>query len=414
MIFRYQGYDRSAQKVAGEIEAVSEADARSRLRTQNIRPLKLVGENRTLTASGASNFIDGLGLGIGSSKPDVFQFTAFIRQFATMQSAGIPIVQSLSVLSEQVENRGFGKTLDGVKKLIEEGTTFADALRRYPKVFDRIFINLIAAGEMSGSLEQILSRLAHYYEKSSSLRRKVKAALTYPMVILSMVVVVVTVLLIYVVPMFSSMFASNGKALPAATQVVLDISNFVRAHAILLAVGIAGVVGGTIFIFSDENSRRQLDPMLMQIPIIGDLMKKIGIARFARTLGTMIQSGVPILDALDITGKVAGNYAIETAIMRTRQSISTGNSIAGPLEQARIFPRMAISMIAIGEQTGALDQMLNKVAEFYEDEVDNKIGSLTSLLEPLMMIIVGVVVAGVLIPMYLPIFKLGETLSGGG
>lgn len=414
MIFRYQGYDRSAQKVAGEIEAVSEADARSRLRAQNIRPLKLVGENRSFSTPGASSFIDGLGLGFGNSKPDVFQFTAFIRQFATMQSAGIPIVQSLSVLSEQVENRGFGKTLDGVKKLIEEGTTFADALRRYPKVFDRIFINLIAAGEMSGSLEQILARLAHYYEKSSSLRRKVKAALTYPMVIMCLVVVVITVLLIYVVPMFSSMFASNGKALPAATQVVLDISNFVRAHAIVLAVGVAGVVGGTIFIFSDENSRRQLDPMLMQIPIIGDLMKKIGIARFARTLGTMIQSGVPILDALDITGKVAGNYAIETAIMRTRQSISTGNSIAGPLEQARIFPRMAISMIAIGEQTGALDQMLNKVAEFYEDEVDNKIGSLTSLLEPLMMIIVGVVVAGVLIPMYLPIFKLGETLSGGG
>lgn len=410
MKFRYSGYDRAAQKVSGELDATSEVDARMRLRNQNIRPLRLMAEGEKSIA----NFSFGALLSFGNSgKPDLFEFTAFIRQFATMQSAGIPIVQTIGVLADQVENRQFGKVLLQVKQHIEEGHNFADALKRHPKVFDRIFINLVAAGELSGSLEQILGRLAQYYEKSAALRRKVKSAMTYPAVIISLVVVVIAILMIFVVPIFSQMFASNGKELPVPTQIVVNISNFLRSHIILLLLGVGGAVGGIIFFFQDEKSRRQIDPWLMQLPIFGDLFKKIGIARFARTLGTMIQSGVPILEALDITARVAGNYAIEAAITSTRNSISSGNSIAAPLEAARVFPKMAISMIAIGEQTGALDQMLTKIAEFYEDEVDNKVGSLTSLLEPLMIVIVGLVVAGVLIPMYLPIFKLGDTLSGG-
>lgn len=420
MKYRYTGYDNTARKVSGEIEANTESEARGRLRQQAVRATHLValegGKGKAGAAGGKPgdiNFNFDLSF-LSSPVPDLMEFTAFIRQLATMQGAGISIVQSLKVLSEQVENKGFGEVLAKVQKQIEEGGTLTDSLRKHPKVFDRIFINLIAAGEVSGSLDKVLQRLAIYYEKSASLRRKVKGAMTYPTLIVVMVVAILTIMLTFVVPTFAGMFAAGGKALPAPTQFLIDVSNFLRSNWPFLVAGLGGGAYGIYYAATNEDARKVIDPYLMKMPLFGDLLQKIGIARFARTFGTMIQSGVPILEALEITSRIAGNYAIESAIQQTRQSITQGNSIAAPLMATNVFPKMAVSMISIGEQTGALDQMLTKIAEFYEDEVDAKVSALTSILEPLMIVIVGIVVAGVLIPMYLPIFQMSDVMSGGG
>jgi type IV pilus assembly protein PilC len=411
MKVKYQGVARAGKRVEGELDVQSVDDAKAQLRNMQIRPLKLVKVNEK--KAGASSGFDLQSLLGNSGKPTLIEFTAFIRQLATMQGAGIPIVQSLSVLAEQSENKAFGSVLNQVRSQIEQGATLADALRKHPKVFDRIFLNLIAAGEISGALDKVLLRLAVYYEKAASLKRKIVSALTYPVLILVIVIVVVIVLLTLVVPTFASMFASSGKPLPAATQVILNLSNFIRSNFLFLGLGFGGVLFGIYYAFTNEGTRRVIDPLLIEIPVFGNLIKKISISRFSRTLATMIQSGVPILDALEITANVAGNYAVEDTVKRVRQSITEGNSIAGPLSKASVFPKMAVSMIAIGEQTGSLEQMLIKIAEFYEDEVDAAVSSLTSILEPLMIVIVGLVVAGVLIPMYLPIFSMGDTLSGG-
>lgn len=413
MKIKYSGVARGGKKVEGELDVANVQEARARLRSEQIRPLKLI-----VRKAGASSKPGGGGGGLSAlfgqnPSPSLIEFTAFIRQFATMQGAGIPIVQTLGVLSEQVENRAFGGVLGQVKSQIEQGSTLADALKKYPKVFDRVFLNLVAAGEISGALDKVLNRLAIYFEKSSALKRKIISALTYPTLIVVLVVVVLFVLMTFVVPTFANMFAASGKALPGPTQLVLNISNFVRAYWYLFIAGGAGAGYGAFFAFTNEDMRRVLDPILMEVPLFGDLFKKVSIARFSRTLATMIQSGVPILDALDITSNVAGNFAVEAAIKKTRQSITEGNSISGPLGKARVFPKMAVSMIAIGEQTGSLEGMLTKVAEFYEDEVDAKVSALTSILEPMMIIVVGVVVAAVLIPMYLPIFSMGDAMSGG-
>lgn len=414
MRFKYSGVARAGKRVEGELEAANLNEARAQLKAQQIRPIKLVVRK---DASGKSGSGGGGGLAAlfgGSASPSLIEFTAFIRQFATMQGAGIPIVQGLGVLAEQVDNRAFGAVLNQVRNQIEQGGTLTDSLRRYPKVFDKVFLNLVAAGEISGALDKVLNRLAIYYEKSAALKRKIVSALTYPTLIVVLVVVVIMVLMTFVVPTFANMFASNGKPLPYPTQVVLNISNFFRSYWYVIFSIVGGAAYGIFFALTNEDSRKVLDPIFMEIPIFGDLFKKISIARFSRTLATMIQSGVPILDALDITSNVAGNYAVEAAIKKTRQSITEGNSISGPLSKAKVFPKMAVSMISIGEQTGALEAMLIKVAEFYEDEVDNKVSALTSILEPLMIVIVGIVVAGVLIPMYLPIFQMGDAIGGGG
>ncbi|MBS1984903.1 MAG: type II secretion system F family protein [Bdellovibrionales bacterium] len=411
MKFRYTGYDSTARKVSGDIDAGTEFEVRSRLRSQNIRPISIASSEAPKTVNETATSLLAL---LSSPVPDLMEFTAFIRQLATMQSAGISIVQALKVLSDQVDNRGFGEILAKVQKQIEEGSSLTESLRKYPKIFDRIFINLIAAGEVSGSLDKVLQRLAIYYEKSASLRRKVKGAMTYPIIIVFIVIAVLTVLLTFVVPTFAQMFQNGGKPLPAPTLFLMNISSFVRTKWYVLLGGAAGTGFGVYWCFTNEGARRVIDPYLMKLPIFGDLIQKIGIARFSRTFGTMIQSGVPILDALEITSRIAGNYAIESAIQATRLSITQGNSIAAPLLATNVFPKMAVSMISIGEQTGALDQMLTKIAEFYEDEVDTKVMAMTSILEPLMIVIVGIVVASVLVPMYLPIFQMADVMSGPG
>ncbi len=419
MKFKYQGFDRAARKISGELEAENEQDAVQRLRASAIRPTRIVsiagGAPKAAPTGGRElRVVKGKTLGgmMNSDKPSLTEFTAFIRQLATMQEAGVPIVQALNVLGEQAENRGFGAVVSKVARKIEEGTNLTDALRRHGDIFDNIFINLIQAGEVAGALDKVLLRLAIYYEKANSLRRKIVSAMTYPVMIIVLVTGILIGLLMFVVPQFVELFASNGKALPAPTQFIIDVSNWMREHWYLVFGSVGGGAYGIYFAFTNEAARRQIDPFLLTIPVFGPLFMKIAIARFSRTLGTMIQSGVPIIEALDITAKVAGNYAIETAINRTRVSITEGNSIAGPLQRAKVFPQMAVSMIAIGEQTGSLDQMLSKIAEFYEDEIDATVSALTSILEPLMIIFVGLVVAGILVPLYLPVMKMGEVAGG--
>jgi len=424
MKIKYEGYNNAAKKVSGELDAGDATEARGILRSKGIRASKLIlikggapvrrapmnGEKPKIDWGDLSTVLDV----ISSPVPSLVEFAAFIRQMSVMQAAGIPTVQALNVLSETVETPGFGRALADIRSKVESGQSFTEALKRHPAIFDRIFVNLVAAGEISGSLDKILERLAHYYEKTSKLRRKVISAMTYPAFMLVLIVVIVSIMLMFVVPTFAEMFSSNGQELPGPTKMVLHISNLVRDYWWAYLGGLGLFVSGVIYVFKNESTRAVIDPVLVRLPIIGPLVAKVAIARFSRTFGTLIQSGVPILEALDITARVAGNMAVERTLLNIKAEVSKGNSISAPLMQSGIFPKMATSMIAIGEQTGSMDGMLQKIADFYEDEVDAVVGSVTSIIEPLMIVLVGAVVAGILIPMYLPIFKMGEAISGGG
>ena len=405
MKYKYVGYNRSAQRVNGMIEASTPNEAKAKLRDMQISATSIKEGEGPGAAKGLSTMLGG------SGKPTLKEFTVFIRQFSTMQSAGIPIVESIGILAEQTENKNFGFVLASIQKKVEEGVGLAEAMRQYPQVFERITVNLIQAGEFSGSLEAVLSRLSEYYEKVAGLRRKIISAATYPCLIIVLVVVILFVLLIFVVPIFQDLFKESGKELPQATQMIVDVSQFVR-DKIMVFIGVAvGTVWGIIYLFKNPEIRKSLDPILLKVPLFGDLLLKTSVARFTRTLGTMIQSGVSIIEGLEITAQIAGNHTIETAIKKTRDSIKEGNSVSQPLAESGVFPKMVTSMIAIGEKTGAMEQMLEKIAEFYEEEVDQVVGALTSILEPVMIVIVGVLVAGVLIPLYLPVFKLGDLVG---
>lgn len=404
--FKYTGFDRAAKPVTGVIEAATQEEALARLRDLSIRPTKIIG-SKVKSKGGAPGLASIFGGG-AATRPPLSQFSAFCRQLATMQSAGIPIMQGLGILAEQAETPSFGAALSQIQKRIQEGTSLTEALKEYPGVFDRIFINLVSAGEMSGSLESVLARLAVYYEKSAALRRKIISASAYPAMIMVAMVGVLFVLLTFVVPSFAEMFASNGKELPGPTQTLLDISNMLRANMIFFVMGIGGFGFFIYSMFTNEKVKREFDPIILKIPVLGTLVQKVGVARFARTLSTMIQSGVPIIEALDITSRVAGNSVIEDAIRKTKVAITSGNTIAGPLGKSGVFPKMVVSMIAIGEQTGTLDSLLMKIAEFYEDEVDAAVSALVSILEPMMIIVVGIVIGSVLIPLYLPVFKMAD------
>lgn len=423
MKIRYQGYDNAAKKVSGEIEVSSAAEARQRLRGKGIRATKLVvlqgGKSKSQSGGADTPSIDWNDLStvlakFSNSTPPLVEFAAFIRQMAVMQSAGISMVQALGVLSETVETKGFGRVLGNVKSKVEEGQSFTESLKKYPAIFDRIFINLVAAGEISGSLDSILARLAEYYEKTSKLRRQIVSALVYPAFMIVLMVGIVSIMLIFVVPTFAEMFSSQGSNLPESTQFIMTISDVLRDYWWAVFGGGGLLMGGLFSAWKNQKVRAHIDPLLVRVPLIGPLVAKVAIARFARTFGTLIQSGVPILEALDITARVAGNVAVESTLLSIKEQVSQGNSISGPLSESKIFPKMATSMISIGEQTGAIDAMLEKIADFYEDEVDAVISGLTSVIEPLMIVMVGAVVAGILIPMYMPIFKMSEVMSGGG
>jgi type IV pilus assembly protein PilC len=342
-------------------------------------------------------------LGAGIKTRDVVVFT---RQFATMINAGLPLVQALDILAQQTENKRLAETTRQVVYDVESGHTLADALRKHPKAFSDLYVNMVAAGEAGGILDTILVRLAQFLEKNDAIVRKVKGAMIYPAVILSVAVIAISVLLIFVIPTFQNMFASVNLDLPLPTRIVIGMSNVLKHYW----WAIIGVVVGSMFMvnryYQTAPGRLQIDALLLRLPVLGDVIRKAAVSRFTRTLSTLISSGVSILDGLEITARTAGNMVIHNAVMESRASIAGGETIAAPLQKSAVFPPMVISMIAVGEQTGGLDEMLSKIADFYDDEVDAAVSALLSLMEPIMIVVLGVIVGGMVVAMYLPIFDM--------
>jgi type IV pilus assembly protein PilC len=328
-----------------------------------------------------------------------------------MIDAGLPLVQCLDILGSQTENKSLSKTINQVRSDVESGATFADALKKHPKVFDTLFCNMVAAGEAGGILDTILQRLAAFMEKFAKIKSQVKSAMIYPAIILAVAVGVVTLLLVVVVPMLAEIFTDAGMQLPLPTRIVMVVSGFLKSWGglILLFAIIAFFVGLKQF-RKTENGLRMTDSLALKMPVVGSLIQRVAVAKFTRTLGTLLTSGVPILEGLMIVSRTAGNKVVEDAVLTTRQSVSEGKTLADPLSRAKVFPAMVVSMISVGEATGALDSMLNKIADFYDDEVDSAVAALTSMLEPMLMIFLGVVVGFVIVAMYMPIFQMGAAM----
>ena len=341
-----------------------------------------------------------LSLSFGKKGIRTRDIVIFTRQFATMINSGLPLVQSLDILARQTENPSLAEVTKQVVFDVESGHTLADAFSKHPKAFTELYVNMVAAGEAGGILDTILLRLATFLEKSDALIRKVKGAMVYPGVIMSVAGIAVAVLLIFVIPTFQKMFASVGMELPLPTRIVIAMSDFLISYWWALILIIIGIVYAIRSYYKTPNGQKQIDQMLLNAPVLGDLLRKSAVSRFTRTLGTLISSGVSILDGLEITAKTAGNRVIHDAVMESR------NSIAGPLEKSKVFPPMVISMIAVGEQTGGLDEMLSKIADFYDEEVDVAVSALLSLMEPMMIVVLGVIVGGMVVAMYLPIFDM--------
>jgi type IV pilus assembly protein PilC len=350
--------------------------------------------------------------GMGAKKVETKDIVIFTRQFATMIDSGLPLVQCLDILSSQQENKTFKEVLLKVKENVESGSTFADSLGRHPKVFDQLYVNLVAAGEVGGILDTILNRLAAYIEKSMKLKKQIKGAMVYPATIMSIAVVVVGVILIFVIPTFAKMFEEFGGELPAPTKIVIALSNFIVKYLIVMIALFFAFVSGFKKYYATKNGRYQVDRLALKAPIVGPLIRKVSVAKFTRTLGTMISSGVPIMDGLDIVAKTAGNKIVEEAIYNVRQAISEGKTIAEPLAACGVFPPMVVQMIAVGEATGAMDAMLNKIADFYDDEVDSAVSAMTAMMEPMLMVFLGTTVGGLVVAMYLPIFKIAGAVGG--
>jgi len=331
----------------------------------------------------------------------------FTRQFSTMINAGLPLVQALEILSTQVENKAFGKIIGQVKTDVESGLTYADSLKKHPKIFSELYANMVAAGEAGGILDTILNRLAAYIEKAMKLKKKVKGAMVYPAVISTVAVLVIVIIMVFVVPTFSKMFAQLGGTLPLPTRMVIGLSKFIAGTGGIISL--ASIIAAVVFVVQfkrTEKGKKMIDFILLKIPIFGTLLNKVAVAKFTRTLGTLVSSGVPILDGLEITAKTSGNKIVEHAIMDVRKEVMGGKTIAEPIKKAKVFPPMVTHMIAVGESTGALDAMLGKIADFYDDEVDASVSNLTAMMEPLLMIFLGTTVGFIVVAMYLPIFKL--------
>ena len=393
---------KKGRKLKGELEAASEQIARAQLRKRNLKILKLKPKPKDLFAN------------IAFMQPKVTNkdIVIFTRQFSTMIDAGLPLVQGLNILAEQAENPTFRSILKQITKDVEGGSTLAEAMKKHPKIFSELFVNLIAAGEVGGILDTILQRLATFIEKAEDLKSKIKGALTYPIVVMIIAFIVIAVILIFVIPVFQDMFSSFGSALPAPTQLVVNMSDFMKSNIIYIIPAII-LIG---FVFKQyrntKGGRKTTDAISLKLPVFGDLLKKTAVARFTRTLGTMLSSGVPILDSLEIVAKTAGNVVIEEIIYEVRGSIAEGQTIAEPLSENDVFPGMVIQMISVGEATGALDTMLEKIADFYDKEVDAAVDALTAMLEPLLMLFLGGAIGGLVIAMYLPIFSMAGAVGG--
>jgi type IV pilus assembly protein PilC len=399
-MFKWEGKTLKGQIKKGEFDGADEAAVRIYLRQQNIIPTKIASKGKEITFS----------LPFGQ-KVKQRSIAIFTRQLATMIDAGLPLVQSLEILSSQQEHKLFKNIIREIREDVEGGSTFAGALKKHPAAFDDLYTNLVVAGEEGGILDNILTRLANYIEKAEALKKKVKSALVYPSTIVGVAVIVVAILMIFVIPVFEQMFSSAGQSLPLPTLIVITMSKIIKKYVVIIV---------PIFIFlgflfkkyhQTENGKALIDRLILKLPVFGPLFQKISVARFSRTLGTLVSSGVPILDGLTIVSKTSGNKAVETAILNARASIREGETIAEPLGRSGMFPPMVIQMISVGESTGALDSMLSKIADFYEEEVDVAVGNLTSLLEPFLMVFLGVVIGGVVISMYLPIFQMASAVG---
>ncbi|MDX2194139.1 MAG: type II secretion system F family protein [Gemmatimonadales bacterium] len=397
--FEYTARDTRGQIQKGEVDVPKQEDVVPYLR-KNKLVLVTLREKK-----------GGFNINIGGGGVGTRDVVIFTRQFATMINSGLPLVQSLNILAQQSENKLLRDTTKQVVFDVESGQTLADAFSRHPKVFPALYVNMVAAGEAGGILDTILNRLAGFLEKNDQLVRKVKGAMVYPGVIFTVAGGAVAVLLIFVIPIFQSMFAESGMELPLPTRIVIGLSSFLRGFWWALIAGAAAIIIGLQRYYATPVGQKKVDGFLLRTPVLGDLIRKSAVSRFTRTLGTLISSGVSILDGLEITAKTAGNRVIQDAVLESRASIAGGETIAGPLEKSGVFPPMVISMISVGEQTGGLDEMLSKIADFYDEEVNVAVGSLLSLMEPIMIVVLGAIVGGMVVSMYLPIFGMMQAVQ---
>jgi type IV pilus assembly protein PilC len=399
--FTFEARDTRGRVFKGELEAPSEGEARIKLRAQKLMPMKL---------SQAEQKVSGLKK-VGGKGVPLKELQIFTRQLSTLLGSGIPILQSLEVLSQSQRSPGMQVALKQMVHDINQGRRFGEAMAEHPLVFDRFFVNMVKAGEESGNIDQILNRLAIYIEKAAKIRSQVKGALVYPIAILVVAGVVVAGLLVFVIPKFESLFANSGQELPGLTQMVVNLSKTFIAYWWAILGGLGGGIFGAINYYRTDDGKKTIDAVAIDLPYMGDLIQKSAVARFTRTLATLLSSGVSIMEALEIASKVTGNHVIENALLRAREAISEGKSLTVPLAKEKYIPQMVTQMIGVGEQTGAIDQMLNKVADFYEDEVDVAVAALTSVLEPLLMVFLGGIVAVMVIAMYLPIFNMAGSVK---
>jgi type IV pilus assembly protein PilC len=398
--FIWEARTRTGDVKKGVMEAENEEAVHSKLKMQQLSPVMVKKQPYQIT-------LPSIGTGVGTK--DIVVFT---RLFATMIDAGLPIVQCLEILSSQAENKRFGKILGQIRSSVEGGLTLSDAMKRFPKVFDQLFVNLVAAGEAGGILDTILQRLSVHLEKAQKLKRRVKGAMSYPAIVMAIAALVVTILLTKVIPVFEKMFKDfGGGKLPAPTQFVIDLSYALRHYLPYIIAGVILLVVAWRSILRTRKGRLAWDGMLLKLPILGNVLRKSVVARFTRTMGTLLSSGVPILDAMEIVGKTAGNVVVQDGIMFVRARISEGKDMSTPLMETGLMPPMVVQMISVGEQTGALDAMLSKIADFYEEEVDVAVASMTSMLEPLLMVFLGAIVGGLVIAMYLPIFTMADNIK---
>lgn len=399
--FAWEAKTRTGAPQKGVIEAPDAATVESQLKRAGMVGIAVKEEKKGFKLPS-----------FGGGKIETKDLVIFTRQFATMIDSGLPLVQCLDILSSQQEKPAFREILVKVKESVESGSTFADALGKHPKAFDELYVNLVAAGEIGGILDTILNRLAAYIEKAMKLKKQIKGAMVYPSTIMAIAVIVVGVILVFVIPVFANMFAEMGGDLPGPTKFVIALSNFMKRYIIFMIV--CFFIASKLFkkYYATPGGRKKIDALALRLPIAGPLIRKVSVAKFTRTLGTMISSGVPIMDGLEIVAKTAGNKIVEEAIYGVRQAISEGKTMAEPLQACGIFPPMVVQMISVGEATGAMDTMLNKIADFYDDEVDDAVSAMTAMMEPLLMVFLGTIVGGLVIAMYLPIFKMASAVGG--
>ncbi len=400
-VYQWIGKNRSNKVQKGEMEAQSEEAVRASLVRQKITPSRIKQKPKDLFEN------------IKFLQPKIKEADVilFARQFSTMIDAGLPIIQCLDILYSQQKNTTFKKMLKQIKESVEGGATLAEALKKFPKHFDDLFVNMIAAGEAGGILDAILRRLAAYMEKAARLKAKVKGAMTYPLVTLAIAIIVLAVILVFVIPVFEEMFADFGSELPGPTKLVVAASDLVKSKILyLIGAGILFMIAFKKY-YATEKGRDMIDALMLKLPVFGMLLRKVAVAKFTRTMGTMLGSGVAILEALDIVAKTSGNRTIEKAIYNVRSGIAEGRTMADPLNESGVFPPMVCQMISVGESTGALDAMLEKIADFYDEEVDQAVDNMTALIEPIMLVFLGVTIGGLVIAMYLPIFKMAGAIQ---